>query len=43
MMPGKQLANEVRMVRVLYRKRGLYSTHSSLYLSGRNTLSEIVV
>ena len=43
MMLGKQLANEVRMVRVLYRKRGLCSTHSSLNLSGRNTLAEIVV
>ena len=43
MMPGKQLANEVRMVRVLYRKRGLRSTHSFLNLSGINTLSKTVV
>ena len=43
MTPGKQLANEVRMVRVLYRKRGLRSTHSFLNLSGINTLSKTVV
>ena len=43
MMPEKQLANRVRMVRVLYRKRGLHSTISFLNLSGINTLSTTVV
>ena len=43
MMPGKQLANEVRMTRVLCRKCGLYSTHSFLNLSGINILSKTVV
>ena len=43
MMPGKQLANEVRMARVLYRKYDLCSTHSFLNLSGINTLSKTVV
>ena len=38
MMPGKQLTNEVKMVRVLYRKRGFCSTHSFLNLSGRKEL-----
>ena len=43
MMPEKQLANEVKMARVLYGKRGLRSTHSFLNLSGINTLSKTVV
>ena len=43
MMLGKQLANEVRMVRVLKRKRGLRSTHSFLNLSDVNILSKTVV
>ena len=43
MMPGKQLANEVRMACVLCRKCGLCSTHSFLNLSGINTLSKTVV
>ena len=43
MMPGKQLVNEVRTARVLYRKCGLCYTHSLLNLSGINTLSETVV
>ena len=43
MMPEKQLANEVRIVRVLYKKRGLCSTYSFLNLSGRNTLPKTVV
>ena len=43
MMPGKQLANEVRMARVLYRKCGLCSAYSFLNLSGINTLSKAVV
>ena len=38
MMPEKLLENEVRMVRVLYRKRGLHSTISFLNLSSINTL-----
>ena len=42
-MPGKHLANEVRMARVLYRKRGLCSTHSFLNLSSINTLFKRVV
>ena len=43
MMTGKQLANEVKMARVLYRKYDLCSTHSFLNLSGINTLSKTVV
>ena len=43
MMPGKQLANEVKMAGVLYRKYDLCSTHSFLNLSGINTLSKTVV
>ena len=43
MMPGKQLANEVRMARVLYRKCALCSTHSFLNLSGISTLFKTVV
>ena len=43
MMPGKQLANKVRIACVLYRKRVLCSTHSSLNLSGINSLSKTVV
>ena len=43
MMLGKQLANEVKMARVLYRKCGLGSTLSFLNLSGVNTLSKTVV
>ena len=42
-MPGKHLANEVRMARVLYRKRGLCSTHSFFNLGGMNTLSKTVL
>ena len=43
MMPGKQLANVVRMARVLYRKCDLCSIHYFLNLSGINTLSKTVV
>ena len=32
MMPGKQLANKVRIARVLYRKLVLCSTHSGPHL-----------
>ena len=43
MMPREQLANEVRMARVLYRKCDLCSTYSFLNLRGKNTLSKTVV
>ena len=43
MMPGKLLAIEVKMARVLYRKCDLCSTHSFLNLSSINTLSKTVV
>ena len=43
MIPGKQLANEVRIARVLYRKYDLCSTHSFLNLNSINTLSKTVV
>ena len=42
MMHGKQLANEVKMARVLYRKCGLCSTHSFWNLSGINALPKTV-
>ena len=42
MMPGKQLVNEVRTARVLYRKCGLCSTYSFFNLGGINTLSKTV-
>ena len=43
MMPGKQLANEIKKARVVYRKYDLCSTHSFLNLSGIHTLSKKVV
>ena len=43
MMPGKQLANEVKIARVLYRKYDLCSTHSFLNLNGINTMSKTIV
>ena len=41
-MHGKQLANEVKMACVLYRKCGLCSTHSFWNLSGINALPKTV-